>query len=227
MDKGLPRTRTTPPVASDATVAAIDALLPQTQCRKCGHPGCEPYARAIARGAAGINQCPPGGDLLIQELAQLLGRDHAPLDPARGVERSRHVAKIDEPLCIGCTLCIQACPLDAIVGAANQMHTVIVELCTGCDLCVDPCPVDCIAMVPATGADALWTRSHADDARRRFAQRNLRLARNKAERAARRSSQGTVGDAKKTLSGEQKRATIRAAVERVRARRAAARRSAP
>jgi electron transport complex protein RnfB len=209
----------------EALVARIDALLPQTQCTKCGYPGCEPYARAIARGAAEINQCPPGGDPLIRKLATLLGHDFVPLDPARGTERARHVAQIDEPRCIGCTLCIQACPVDAIVGAAHQMHSVIVELCTGCDLCIAPCPVDCIVMVPATGIDATWDKPRMDAARERFLRRNRRLARDAAEHAARRAPQDAAGTVAKTLSTEQKRATIQAAVERVRARRATARRS--
>ncbi len=217
--------RMPPAVTREALVARIDALLPQTQCAKCGHPGCEPYARALASGAAEINQCPPGGETLIGKLAELLGRDYTPLDPARGPERARHVACIDEPRCIGCTLCIQACPVDAIVGAAQQMHTVIVELCTGCDLCVAPCPVDCIAMVPATGADVTWDQPRIDAARERFVRRNRRLARDAAEQAARRVQRKAAGTMAHPLSAEQKRATIRAAVERVRARRAAARRS--
>ncbi len=216
---------TPPAVTCEALVARIDALLPQTQCTKCGHPGCEPYARALASGAAGINQCPPGGDTLIRKLAELLGRNYAPLDPARGTERARHVAQIDEPRCIGCTLCIQACPVDAIVGAAQQMHTALVELCTGCDLCIAPCPVDCIAMIPAAGVDATWNQPRMDAARERFARRNLRLARDAAERAARRTPEQAAGTVAQPLSKEQKRATIRAAVERVRARRVAARRS--
>jgi H+/Na+-translocating ferredoxin:NAD+ oxidoreductase subunit B len=221
----MAETRALPPLAEESLVARIDAILPQIQCTKCGYPGCEPYARAVASGAARINQCPPGGERAIRQLAGLLGRDYVPLDPARGVERPRHVARIDEPRCIGCTLCIQACPVDAIVGAAQQMHTVVVEFCSGCDLCVAPCPVDCIAMVPATGVDADWTRPRMEAARERFDRRKRRLARDKAERAAivaaRRSRGGTAG----ALSRAKKRADIRAAVERVRARRAASRRS--
>jgi H+/Na+-translocating ferredoxin:NAD+ oxidoreductase subunit B len=221
----MAQARTPPPPAEGSLVARVDAILPQTQCTKCGYPGCEPYARAVATGAAGINQCPPGGDGVIRQLAGLLGRSYVPLDPARGVEQPRHVARIDEPRCIGCTLCIQACPVDAIVGAAQQTHTVVVELCTGCDLCVAPCPVDCIVMVPATGSDADWTRPRMDAAREQFDRRKHRLARDKSERAAvaaaRKSRSGTAG----ALSRESKRADIRAAVERVRARRAASRRS--
>lgn len=126
---------------------AIDQLLPQTQCTKCGYAGCRPYAEAIAAGDADINQCPPGGEAGIRALAQLLGRDPKPLNPENGIEAPRLVAFIREDECIGCTKCIQACPVDAILGAPKLMHTVIVDLCTGCDLCIPPCPVDCIDMV--------------------------------------------------------------------------------
>jgi electron transport complex protein RnfB len=127
----------------------IDALLPQTQCTRCGYPACRPYAEAIARGEAPINRCPPGGDAGIRALAVLTGQPVQPLDPACGAEMPPQVASIDEDACIGCTKCIQACPVDAIVGASKLMHTVIPQLCTGCELCIPPCPVDCIAMLPA------------------------------------------------------------------------------
>jgi electron transport complex protein RnfB len=136
-------------VEGDPVVERIDRLLPQTQCAQCGFPGCRPYAQAIADGRADINQCPPGGDAGVRALAALLGREPKPLDPDHGVEKPRRVAWIDERTCIGCTKCIQACPVDAIVGAPKLMHTVIAELCTGCDLCLPPCPVDCIEMLPA------------------------------------------------------------------------------
>src|SRR5574341_744386 len=126
----------------------IDALLPQTQCAKCGYSGCRPYAEAIARGEAEINQCPPGGAEAIHRIAALLGRKVTPLDPASAVEQPRVAAFIREELCIGCTLCIDACPMDAIVGALKQMHTVLIEICTGCELCGPACPVDCIDMLP-------------------------------------------------------------------------------
>jgi len=129
-----------------ARIAMIDALLPQTQCARCGFEGCGPYAAALEAGRADINRCPPGGDAGIRRLAALLGRPYRPLDPECGIERPHHVACIDEARCIGCTLCIQACPVDAILGAPKQMHTVLADLCSGCDLCVAPCPVDCIAL---------------------------------------------------------------------------------
>ncbi len=137
-------------------VDAIDRILPQTQCAQCGFPGCRPYAEAIARGAADINQCPPGGEAGIQALAALLGREAKPLDATHGSEQPARVAWIDEAVCIGCTKCIQACPVDAIIGAPKLMHTVLIDACTGCDLCVAPCPVDCIYMLPASSGIAVW-----------------------------------------------------------------------
>jgi electron transport complex protein RnfB len=155
-----------------SAVDRIDALLPQTQCAQCGYPGCRPYAEAIAAGAAGINQCPPGGDSGIHALATLLGRPFEPLNPANGVEKPRTVAYVVEADCIGCTKCIQVCPVDAIVGAGKRMHTVIADHCTGCELCVPACPVDCIVLepMPAAQLDA----AHADAARQRFQRRNAR-----------------------------------------------------
>ncbi|HTQ98690.1 MAG TPA: electron transport complex subunit RsxB [Candidatus Acidoferrum sp.] len=138
-----------------ALVARIDALLPQTQCGQCGNPGCKPYAQAIAAGAP-INRCPPGGAATIAALARLLGVQTLPLDPTHGSESIRKVAFIREAECIGCTKCIQACPVDAILGSAKHMHTVIESECTGCDLCVEPCPVDCIDMLPAQSALQRW-----------------------------------------------------------------------
>ncbi|MBK8163405.1 MAG: electron transport complex subunit RsxB [Gammaproteobacteria bacterium] len=143
-------------VEGDPLVDRIDALLPQTQCGQCGFPGCRPYAEAIAGGKADINQCPPGGEATILALADLLDRDPKPLNPENGQEKPKTVAIIDEARCIGCTLCIQACPVDAIVGAAKHMHTVIAEECTGCNLCVPPCPVDCIDMVPVKQNIQIW-----------------------------------------------------------------------
>mgnify|MGYP003147397600 FL=1 len=134
-------------------VEKIDALLPQTQCGQCGYPGCRPYAEAINQGDA-INKCPPGGEATILALADMLGRDPAPLDGEAASEDT--VAYIREAECIGCTKCIQACPVDAIIGAAKQMHTVIEDECTGCDLCVAPCPVDCIDMLPRRKPLTQW-----------------------------------------------------------------------
>jgi Na+-translocating ferredoxin:NAD+ oxidoreductase subunit B len=131
-----------------SAVAGIDALLPQTQCTRCGYPACLPYAEAIARGEAEINQCPPGGSATIRALADLLGREFTPLNPANGVESRPRVAWIDEERCIGCARCLPPCPVDAIVGASKYLHTVIAERCTGCELCLAPCPVDCIEMRP-------------------------------------------------------------------------------
>jgi electron transport complex protein RnfB len=198
-------------------VEQIDALLPQTQCTKCGYPACRPYAEAIAGGEAEINQCPPGGDAGVRKLAALLGRKYQPLNPRNGIEQARRVAIVDEARCIGCTLCIQACPVDAIVGAPKLMHTVVTELCSGCDLCVPPCPVDCIDMVPAAGADAIWDRARADAARERFELRRARLERERRERAERMAARALK--AKEDPDADKKRAIIRAAIERARARR--------
>ncbi len=143
-------------VEGDPLVDKIDAILPQTQCGQCGFPGCRPYANAIAGGEAEINQCPPGGEEGIRKLADLLGREFKPLSEEHGVEKPKSVAVIDEATCIGCTLCIQACPVDAIVGAAKQMHTIIAADCTGCELCLAPCPVDCIAMEPIAETVDTW-----------------------------------------------------------------------
>jgi len=129
----------------------ILSALPQTQCGKCNYPGCRPYAEAIVRGEADINQCPPGGTETIKVLANLLGRQVKPLNPENGLEKEAQLALIDESLCIGCVKCINACPVDAILGAAKQMHSVLVEECTGCELCIAPCPVDCISMQAVTG----------------------------------------------------------------------------
>ena len=133
-------------VEDNPLVQKIDAILPQTQCGQCGFPGCKPYATAIANGEADINQCPPGGEEGIRKLAELLGVEPKPLNAEHGLPKPKSVAVIDENLCIGCTLCIQACPVDAILGAAKHMHTIIAEECTGCELCIPPCPVDCISM---------------------------------------------------------------------------------
>ena len=173
------------PVRTENSVAfieRIDALLPQTQCTRCGYPACLDYARAIATGDADINQCPPGGQAGIDLLARLLGRIPKPLNPANGVEKPREVAVIDEAVCIGCTKCIVACPVDAIVGASKMMHTILAEECTGCELCIAPCPVDCIAMVP-TAAEAT-PLERAPHYRVRYEAHNARIRRDEAEHAA-------------------------------------------
>jgi len=171
----------------------IDALLPQTQCGQCGYHGCRPYAEAIARGDAEINQCPPGGAGGIAKLATLLDRPALPLDPVNGVEKPRMLARVVEADCIGCTKCIQSCPVDAIVGAAKLMHTVIVDDCTGCELCVPACPVDCIVLEPMPPAqvDAV----HSDAARRHFQRREARLARERAQRDAELAARKAAADA--------------------------------
>jgi len=157
----------------------LDALLPQTQCTQCGYDGCRPYAEAMAAGEAELNRCPPGGEAAIAALAGALARPVLALDPQRGPFRAPQVAVIDEAACIGCTKCIQACPVDAIVGAAQRMHTVIASWCTGCELCLPPCPVDCIVLQPVPTLPA------ADLSRERHGARSRRLARDDAEREAR------------------------------------------
>ncbi len=161
----------------------IDALLPQTQCTRCGYSGCQPYAEAIAAGLAALNQCPPGGAATIGALATLLGRAPLPLDPANGVEGPELVAQIDEEACIGCARCLPPCPVDAIVGAAKQMHTVLLALCTGCELCVAPCPVDCITMVTRASLPAAPPAPGPPDNRARYGAHDARLAMRSEQRA--------------------------------------------
>ena len=171
-----------------ALAARIDAALPQTQCTRCGYPDCRGYAEAIAAGGADINRCPPGGAEGIARLAQLTGQAEKPLDPEHGNEGPRALALIDEAWCIGCTLCIKACPVDCIVGAPKRMHSVIEALCTGCELCVPVCPVDCISMPTVSGSRTgwqAWSGADAQTARDRYAARAMRLAREKAENDAR------------------------------------------
>ena len=156
-------------------VELINALLPQTQCTKCGYDGCKPYAQALANDSADINRCPPGGEMGVAKLSVLLKKPVKSIDPECGEPGPLRVAVIDEQHCIGCTLCIQACPVDAIVGANKRMHTVLADWCTGCDLCLPPCPVDCIEMVPARDA-VKWDDERATLARQRFESRQKRLA---------------------------------------------------
>ena len=215
-----------------ALADAIDALLPQTQCRKCGFDGCAPYAEAIAMGSASIDRCPPGGQHGIDQLATLLGADSMPLDLARGTAGVSELALIDESLCIGCTLCIQACPVDAIVGAASRMHTVMLEDCSGCGLCVAPCPVDCIAMVPisalapahdvmprseaALPALAARWRARHETRRRRLSDERL----TREVRLAEHASGSRLADAD-LAAAAQRRSAVAAALARARERRAA------
>ncbi|BCG26603.1 hypothetical protein TUM18999_47940 [Pseudomonas tohonis] len=204
-----------------ALVERIDALLPQTQCGKCGHPGCKPYAEGMARGES-INKCPPGGNTTIIALAELLQVPALPLE-APGGPVPPQLAFIREAECIGCTKCIQACPVDAIVGAAKQMHTVIADECTGCELCVAPCPVDCIDILPLAEPAASLQRQHADQFRRRYEQRNRRLARDEARRLAEREAR--AARAAQAQARQQAAATpdpVQAAIERVKAQKAAA-----
>ena len=198
-------------------IELIDALLPQTQCGYCGHAGCRPYAQAIAEGEA-INRCPPGGTETIAALAAALDREALPLD---GEARPKTVAFIRELECIGCTKCIQACPVDAILGAAKRMHTVLADECTGCDLCVEPCPVDCIEMRPT--AHPTIDRNDALRYKARFEARNTRLQRDAAEREQRRAtSRSTPAPSAPQVTAPvvDKQAEIRAAIARAKARKA-------
>ena len=188
----------------------IDALLPQTQCTRCGYPACRPYAEAIAAGTADINRCPPGGAATIGALAALTGRAARPLDPSCGNEAPLAVALIDEAACIGCTLCIAACPVDAIIGAPKRMHTILASLCTGCELCVPPCPVDCITLRPA---GRVWTPADVVEARGRFAAHERRIAQD--ERLSERAAAPRAIDAVAA-----RKAAVDAALTRARARRA-------
>ena len=149
-------------VEGDPVVDQIDEILPQTQCGQCGYPGCRPYAEAIAAGEADINYCPPGGEAVIRSLADLLGRDFKPLDGDEGEDKPKQVAIIDEQTCIGCTKCVQCCPVDAIIGAAKHVHTVVECECTGCELCVTPCPVDCISLRPVPEDIGCWRWPYPD-----------------------------------------------------------------
>ncbi len=205
--KNYSRNKRYSPLVPISLADRIDAVLPQTQCTKCGYDGCRPYAEAIAADAAEINQCPPGAAAGISQLARLTNRPLQPLNPANGVEQPLKVAMIDESLCIGCMLCIPACPVDAIVGANKRMHTVIASYCTGCDLCLPPCPMDCIAMVPVQPART-WTASDAQAARGRF------HARRERQRMA---SEQTATE---TPATQHMHTTVAAAVERARQRRA-------
>lgn len=207
----------------NALAEALDGALPQTQCTRCGYPRCRAYAEALAHSAADINQCPPGGETTIRELVQILRVPAKPPDPAFGMHQPRRRAVIDETSCIGCRKCIDACPVDAIVGARKWMHTVIAAQCTGCELCLPPCPVDCIDMVPAAASarGRLWPEysdEEVSDWRTRTYARLERLARKHDSRGPRGPRTGTSA-VKDAPSREQIRAEIQAAIERVNARR--------
>ncbi|MES1955759.1 RnfABCDGE type electron transport complex subunit B [Salinisphaera hydrothermalis] len=213
---------------TDAFVDAIDALLPQTQCRRCGYDGCRPYAEAIAAGETDINRCPPGGPATIDNLAELTGIAPKPLDPECGDASVAKVAFIREDECIGCTRCIQVCPTDAIIGAAKQMHTVIEADCTGCELCVPACPVDCIDMpesTPETG-QPLWPPQRPIDAERAARARQLFEARQKrlnrrTTRKRRANRHEATHDAREDAAATSaaKKSTIADAIARARAKR--------
>ncbi|MFL6626767.1 MAG: electron transport complex subunit RsxB [Vitreoscilla sp.] len=217
----LPRTAT-PSTGVASLAQRLDALLPQTQCTRCGYPDCRSYADALAAGEARLNQCPPGGAEGIRRLARELGQPELPLDPAFGDEAPRRIVYIEEATCIGCTLCIQACPVDAIVGAPKRMHAVIEADCTGCELCLPVCPMDCIALeeasAGATGWDA-WSPAQADTARDRFARRQARLARDVREHDERLSAQAQApAVAAQAAPEDPKRAAVAAALARARLR---------
>jgi len=168
---------------TQSLVEKIDALLPQTQCTKCGYSGCKPYAQAISENQAEINQCPPGGEAGIKKLASLLGVEEKPLNPKFGIEQPRKVAFIIEEDCIGCTKCLRPCPVDAILGANKQMHTVITAECTGCELCIAPCPVDCIIMQDIESPS--WNQAMADHAKQRYQNKQQRIEKQLEEKAER------------------------------------------
>jgi len=207
-------------------VDAVDRLLPQTQCTRCGHEGCRPYAEAIVRDGEPINRCPPGGARGIARLAALLGRPLLPLDATHGTEAPRRVARVIAEHCIGCTRCIQACPVDAIAGAPRRLHAVIAAHCTGCELCLPPCPTDCIEMVDPAPLSSGWSDADAERARARFERRRERLARSADEHAApggRSADAASHADADPTTPPQdaatrRKQAMIEAAIQRARAR---------
>jgi electron transport complex protein RnfB len=219
--------------AIGSLIQALDDALPQTQCTRCGYPDCHAYADAIAQGQAEINQCPPGGAEGIARLARISGRPVLPLNPDNGSEGPRQLAVIDEAWCIGCTLCLKACPVDCIVGGPKAMHTVIDALCTGCELCIPVCPVDCISLTPVTGTRIgwhAWSNAQADEARSRYAFHQMRTARDERERTQRLAAKAAAlnprpADLNEAGADEPpkdaKRDAIQAAMARARARKQA------
>lgn len=209
-------------VASRPALAQrIDAALPQTQCTRCGYPDCRAYAEAIADGLAEINQCPPGGEEGVERLAALTGRPALPLNADNGREGPRQLALIDESACIGCTLCLKACPVDCIVGGPKSMHTVIESLCTGCELCIPACPVDCISLHTASGERTgwnAWSEAEAGQARVRYQWHAARLSRDEQESLQRLAAKAPEPAA---AASDPKRDAIAAALARARARRPA------
>ncbi|MEW6205969.1 MAG: RnfABCDGE type electron transport complex subunit B [Pseudomonadota bacterium] len=205
-------------------VQQIDDLLPQTQCTQCGFEGCLPYAKALARREADLNRCPPGGETTIAALSALLNLPKKPVDPNCGTTIERHIASINPQHCIGCTLCIKACPVDAIVGSSKRRHAVLAELCTGCELCIPPCPVDCIDMVFMPEFSD-WDQTQAHAARARMQLQETRLMRQKQEQAERLEAKAIhkLDELDNTPSPDAaaKKAVVQAALARARARRQA------
>jgi electron transport complex protein RnfB len=224
--------QTEPRIEDESLIDRVDRALPQTQCTRCGFPDCRAYATAMVAESASINRCPPGGAEGIARLAAITGRPAEPLDPARGIEGPRALAVIDEAWCIGCTLCIKACPVDCIVGASKRMHTVVDDQCTGCELCLPACPVDCIVMKPVTDARTgwqAWSEAQAGEARQRYAfhrmrverderDNKLRLANKAAEKLAHLEQNTSLTD---PIAIERKRAVVQAAMARAKAGREA------
>jgi electron transport complex protein RnfB len=213
-------------VNTAALADALNGALPQTQCTRCGYPDCRAYADAMARGEAEINQCPPGGAEGVARLSALTGRPALPLNPSNGQEGPRQLAVIDEAWCIGCTLCLKACPVDAIMGGPKRMHTVIDPLCTGCELCIPVCPVDCISLINITG-DATgwqaWSAPQATEAQARYAFHRLRVQRDADERSARlaarvQAQRASDNGAEQPALADAKESRIAAALARARRR---------
>jgi len=215
---------------TQALFQLLNDALPQTQCTRCGYPDCASYAQAMAQGQASINRCPPGGQTGIERLAAISGQPVLPLNPEHGTEGPRHLAIIDEAWCIGCTLCIKACPTDAILGANKRMHTVIEPWCTGCELCIPVCPVDCIALENVTGEQTgwgAWSAEQAHTARGRYGARQQRLVREESEhqKQLRAKAEHKLGDLAAHTHGtdnapevDRKRAIIEAALAKAKAR---------